>query len=276
MNANPTALKQLMAVGLNMYEAKVLLAIQGRGDVTARDLARASGIPRQRVYDVLNALQMKGLCTEIPGPVLTYRATDLKNGLLNMLVERNREFQRDLDEKRRIAIALADTLQVEEAGPPTNGRLIEVIRNPTQILLRYDQLLLGAEREVLATAKLPYVQEMAEETYEKVVHGVEVHFLIERSALSGAPGMIEAIFRLYGDHEHRFCDHVPMKFDVFDGERSMLYLPYENRYGIVALVIENAALAGALARLFWSLWEDATPHIELEEEIARAIAEVRE
>jgi len=277
MATSNRALKQLTELGLNTYEAKALMALQEKNDITASELAKSSGIPRQRIYDVLDALQLKGLCSEIPGPVLRYRAAEIRSGLINMLVERNEQFQSELEEQRGIALSIADSVENgDRASNGTNNRFIQVIRNPTQMLLRYDQMLLETETEVIGTRKLPYIQSMAEETHEKISDGVEVHFLIERVVFKEAPGMIEAIFRLYSEHEHRFHDDLPMNFTIFDRKKVMLNLPYDNKYGIVCLIIESGNLANTLGMMFDILWQQGDPHTEELENIARAIEEVRQ
>ncbi len=276
MSTSNRAFRRLTELGLTTYEAKALLALQEKDEVTAGELAKSSGLPRQRIYDVLNSLQMKGLCSEIPGTVMRYRATDLRAGLLNMLVERNREFQTVLDGQRSVALSLADSL--ENGGRRTNGtnnHVLQVIRNPTQMLLKYDQLLLEAGREVIGFAKLPYVQSMAEETYEKVSDGVDVHFLIEREVFTEAPAMIEAIFRLYSDHEHRFIDELPMKFTIFDRRKVLLFLPDDNKYGTLGMILDSPDLAASLGMLFDILWQQGTPHTEETASISKAIQEVR-
>ena len=47
--------------GLSKYEAKALLTLLSKGELTAKDIAELSGIPRTSVYDVMNLLESKGL-----------------------------------------------------------------------------------------------------------------------------------------------------------------------------------------------------------------------
>ena len=57
--------KMMMELGLNAYKAKVYIAMLGRNSVTASEVSKLSGIPRQMIYDVLNPLQLKGRCCQI-------------------------------------------------------------------------------------------------------------------------------------------------------------------------------------------------------------------
>ncbi len=47
--------------GLNMYEARLWLALIGKGISTAGELSELGNVPRSRTYDVLDSLEKKGL-----------------------------------------------------------------------------------------------------------------------------------------------------------------------------------------------------------------------
>jgi len=276
--AHEQLLKKLIALGLTSYEAKVYLAMMGRNSHTASEISGFSGVPRQRVYDVLNSLHLKGLCVELPGKVVRYHASKPRDALLGMLVEQNREFQKKLEEQRDTALHLAGELATlgrdgeDDAG---HAGAVEVFLHPNQMLRKYDELLLEAQEEILCAARLPYVQARAEETYEKVRDGVKVRFLIDEEVLEKAPGMVEAIFRLYGGHEIRFSQDVPVKVNIFDRKKILLYLFSENEAGLKELFIENAGLARAMAGFFEALWEKGVSSSHRIDEVAKAIAEVR-
>ena len=46
--------------GLNVYEAKVWLALLKKGIASAGEVSEMSGIPRSRAYDVLESLEKRG------------------------------------------------------------------------------------------------------------------------------------------------------------------------------------------------------------------------
>ena len=61
--------------GLSEYEAKALLTLLSKGELTAKDIAELSGIPRTSVYDVMNLLESKSL-VESYGKPLRFRAIE--------------------------------------------------------------------------------------------------------------------------------------------------------------------------------------------------------
>src|ERR1700712_93109 len=66
----------LVRLGMTRYEAKAYLTLIQRESYAASELATEAGIPRQRIYDVLNSLVSRGLARDWPGPVTRYAATD--------------------------------------------------------------------------------------------------------------------------------------------------------------------------------------------------------
>ena len=66
--------EHLVQLGLKEYEARVYIALVGLGEANVRRIHEISGIPRPRVYDVLNALDQKGFIEIRQGSPLLYRA----------------------------------------------------------------------------------------------------------------------------------------------------------------------------------------------------------
>lgn len=54
--------EKLATLDLSRYEAALYLALLQQGEATVLELADLSGVPRQRVYDVLDGLCHKGFC----------------------------------------------------------------------------------------------------------------------------------------------------------------------------------------------------------------------
>ena len=59
--------------GFSEYEAKALYVLLLHGELTAKDIAELSGIPRTSVYDVMNLLESRGLVVSYGKP-LKFRA----------------------------------------------------------------------------------------------------------------------------------------------------------------------------------------------------------
>ena len=60
MLASQKVMDALKAIGLNLYERKLWVALLAKGSATAGELSEISGVPRSRTYDVLQSLADKG------------------------------------------------------------------------------------------------------------------------------------------------------------------------------------------------------------------------
>ncbi|MEM4472828.1 MAG: helix-turn-helix domain-containing protein [Archaeoglobaceae archaeon] len=75
--------------GFTEYEAKAIATLIAKGDLTAREIAELSGIPRTSVYDVMASLKAKGFVEEIGKPA-KFRALPAEE-LISILSRRAKE-----------------------------------------------------------------------------------------------------------------------------------------------------------------------------------------
>jgi HTH-type transcriptional regulator, sugar sensing transcriptional regulator len=69
-----SSIDNLVRLGLKEYEAKIYVALVGLGEANVRSIHEVSGVPRPRVYDVLNSLADKGYISKRQGSPLMYGA----------------------------------------------------------------------------------------------------------------------------------------------------------------------------------------------------------
>ncbi len=68
------AVEYLSRLGLREYEARIYVALVGLGEANVRSIHEASGVPRPRVYDVLEELEKRGFIEVRQGSPLMYSA----------------------------------------------------------------------------------------------------------------------------------------------------------------------------------------------------------
>jgi sugar-specific transcriptional regulator TrmB len=100
-----SAVENLVQLGLKGYEARIYVALVGLGEANVRRIHEASGVPRPRVYDVLNALDEKGFIEIRQGSPLMYKAVrpDIVVSFL----------KKDLDTAARESVKTLDALSVD-------------------------------------------------------------------------------------------------------------------------------------------------------------------
>ncbi len=89
MNGIPV--QELVSLGLSKYQARAYLALLGHEESTAVEVAERSGVPRQRVYDVLASLKERALVATKNGRPMRYTAQAPVSALAGLLQERRRK-----------------------------------------------------------------------------------------------------------------------------------------------------------------------------------------
>src|SRR5256885_9523613 len=124
--------QRLVELGLTGYEASAYVALTRRGRSTAAEVARIAQLPRQRIYDVLDALVARGLATVESGRPARYAAAAPEDAL-GRLLERHRAQLQQLE--RDVADTVARLTPAYHEGRGANDPLnfIEVLRDPAAI-----------------------------------------------------------------------------------------------------------------------------------------------
>jgi sugar-specific transcriptional regulator TrmB len=104
-------IKLTEAFDLNSYEAKTYLALLEKDSLSAVEATKISGVPRGRIYEILDNLLGKGLCHSIPGKIKKYKASDPaflhekiepKLRMLETEIEKEKqEFESEIERRRR-------------------------------------------------------------------------------------------------------------------------------------------------------------------------------
>ncbi|MEB3860969.1 MAG: hypothetical protein GSR84_01960 [Desulfurococcales archaeon] len=106
------------AMGLTLYEAKLYLAML-RGASNPREASASSGVPLPRIYDVIRALEAKGLVEPEPGG--WYRPRTPRAVAAAMLAKLEEEARRRSAEILSIADLLEAEARVAVQGAPIVG-----------------------------------------------------------------------------------------------------------------------------------------------------------
>jgi sugar-specific transcriptional regulator TrmB len=252
-------ISQLSRLGLTTYEAKAYLALTRRGSYTAAQVARQSGLPRQRIYDVLGSLVEKGLASARPGDVVKYSATPPQLAI-DRLVQAHRQ---ELTEIERTALEMvARMTPAYEAGRQQTDPLeyIEVLRDQAAVNERFGELQASVKNEILVFTKPPYATPPQENTEGLDVSRLHtVRSIYEFSAFDD-PDFVEGVraFMEAGE-EARFVPELPLKLVIIDETIVMFGMqdPVEGSSDLTIVVVEHSSLAQTLKLAFNSTWATA-------------------
>jgi sugar-specific transcriptional regulator TrmB len=254
----------LEELGLTNYEARVYLALIRRDVFTAAEVAREAGVPRQRVYDVLEGLIRRQLAILHPGRVAGYSAV-APDTAVERLIEQQR---RSLGRLERLSSELKPTF---ESGRTHTDPLdyVEVLRDPADITERFARLQSTAERELLSFSRPPWytpTENIAGLEASARLHaaGRTVRSLYSRAVLED-PALLEVInlFVAAGE-EIRIAEDLPLKMIIADGSTVLCDMPdpVARDGATTTLCIRHPSLAAALTLAFRSIWETSPTFAE--------------
>lgn len=242
--------QELTELGLTGYEARVYLTLVGRSRYTAAQVARESGVPRQRIYDVLSGLTERGLVRALPGQVTRYTAIDPASAIERLLAAHRAQFSRLESTTARLVEALVPAWS-QGRGETDPLDYVEVLRDREMLSERIEEIQAEAKQEILAMAKLPYL----------TGGGGTVRCVYEGDSL-GQPEMLADIRRYTAAGEHaRIAPSVPMRMWIVDGTRVVMSLrdPVADSSSTTNVLIEHPALAQCLTYTFEAIWAGASP-----------------
>ncbi|MDP8315244.1 MAG: helix-turn-helix domain-containing protein [Candidatus Celaenobacter antarcticus] len=252
----------LEKLGLSKREAEIYIALLKKKEFSAPELASITTVPRTKVYDILQNLENKGLCTSTQiNNRKKYRAIGPKIAFQNVIFE----YEKKLITKREIANQVGDELHsLFEKNTSENDPLeyIEVLKDIKQIRERWLGLLKNANKEILAFTKQPYSLPFSEDMDEEIdalkrnvkIRGVyEYKDIVKNDVLSVLSAWISA------GEEVKIIEELPMKLFIIDEKITMLALndPISFKPSMTTIIINHYSFAMAQKYVFESIWEKA-------------------
>lgn len=250
-------IRQLTNLGLNGYEARAYVALTERGGCTAADVAKISGLPRQRIYDVLASLVEKGLASTRPGSVVKYVATEPGQAMEGLIVAHRQQLV-DLEAQ---AAAVGETLSpLFQAGQQHTDPMqyIEILRDRRAINARFDELQAAVQREILVFNKPPYAKRPQENTEglrvarTRTARGIyEVSLFDDLAATEGVRRFCQA------GEEVRVVPELPLKLAIIDEVIVMFGMedPVAESAELTIMVVRHPSLAQVLKTAFNACWD---------------------
>jgi sugar-specific transcriptional regulator TrmB len=271
VDTNDAFVSQLTRLGLTSYEAKAYLTLIRRDSFTAAQVARQSGLPRQRIYDVLGSLVQKGLAVARPGNVVKYAATPPDIGVNQLLAVHREDLDRiEADAKQMVA----DLEPAFEAGQAETDPLeyIEVLRDKRAINERFAELQNAVKREILVFTKPPYATPPQENVEGlEVIQTHDARSLYEYSIFDD-PKVARGVQRFVEAGEQaRFVPSLPLKLVIIDETIVMFGMedPVAGSADLTIVTVEHQSLAKVLKTAFNAIWETGLTFDEAREAAAQ-------
>jgi sugar-specific transcriptional regulator TrmB len=153
--------KYLNSLGLTEYEAKALVSLIKKNSLEAPEISSITGIPKTRVYDVLEKLEKKALVISLEGRPKKYQAIEKEKIIEKLLQEKKKEFK-EIEEN---AIKLKQILSAEEKEEKENIIKVKQLSDFNRIL---GKEILKAKKSVIGFTELKEKNSFLEEALNAV------------------------------------------------------------------------------------------------------------
>lgn len=268
-----TLWRELEELGLNPSEARVTLALLQLGTAKSTQLAKLAGVPRTSIYQVIQALQDKGLVVRVPGEGPALWATPGRDKVLNRLhtalaAAQELRLQQHSQRTARVREMLAETVP---DAPAVALPYVHLITCPLEVRQCHERLLAEAELEVLVFNRPPY-STVARTTnaaaMQTLARGVAMRVLYQAAQVEDPEAdAFRAALEIYQEAgvEGRVVDELPVKLLIVDRKVGLLAMddPVVMNTGFpVTLLIEHPGFAAVQAAAFDQFWAGARPYVQ--------------
>ncbi len=267
-------LRAFVEIGLTEREAKVYMTLLNGRMYTASELQKAVNIPRTKIYEVLNKMLSRGICTERKlGKNKIYEAIEPELALESIYSK----YQNDLNRKKKLIDQLSEVFTpiFENSKSIINPlEFIEVMRDKVQIHRRYTNSVRNTKREMLTFNKGPYASDNPERLAEQedeetklLKRGGKTKNIYEFKEFKEVDWLLESVKKTvrFGQ-EARVVEKLPIKMLIFDDEKVMFPLeqPIDVSNDLTMIYIEHKQLANACRILFNHMWDQGKDFAEVE------------
>jgi sugar-specific transcriptional regulator TrmB len=144
-----TSIEHLVRLGLSMNEAKALDALSSLGPAGASDVHKHAGIPRNKAYEVLDSLVVRGIVEVQNGYPTLYRPARAK-AIINSLTENYGK------EASEALLALERQEQLSDSGKETDaGPSAWMVRGEPGVRRRLAELVSDARSDIFCVSGYP-------------------------------------------------------------------------------------------------------------------------
>jgi sugar-specific transcriptional regulator TrmB len=240
----------LQELGLTMNEAKVYIYLAKTGYKKATEVAESVGIPRTETYQILNRLQSKGLVKatlEHPIRYVAIELNELLKTMINVGMERLKEFERSRDEIMRVWSALPefakttcedkDRFQILEGRENVYARMSSMINDAT------DEILIACnEVDALRLYNYGIIDLLAgSKASTKIISNIQT-------------SMVSMFIDLGLKNVRHVKGKVPFMM-IRDGKEMIYAIRNNSKNDTTVLWTDSQAIIEAMGMLFFLLWE---------------------
>jgi sugar-specific transcriptional regulator TrmB len=266
--------KILQELGLGVYQSRALAHLYALGKSKAAEVAKASGIPRSKIYSILKELSGLRLAKQIGTKPLQFEPIEPKIGLENLKIAKKMQVQKEMDTIDAFASSRLDLLTsvyAKSRHTETEEEFLEIITVGPASETETRNLYQKAEHEINVISRaFEYFPKVKDLLQRKIDSGVILKvILLNASYLTQQDGIVQNTMKellLSMGAVVRISPHkLPIRFTLIDpsyeyDRGSVLFLVEEEAIPVFmrfAVLSDNHSLAAGFKQYFDLLWKDS-------------------
>ena len=252
--------KTLNRLGLNEYERKVYLYLVRHGVIGAVELAKKSGVPYGRIYDVLYQLESKGFVKVVLGKPKKFAPIEPKIALDSALKKLKESYEEIEKEAKCDKEELAKEFLIRVEAKKPSIWMVSGEKNVREVRRRE---LSEAKKELnaivspdVSTGRDVVIERIAREAGKRGV----VRRFIENPLTKNDRQKIKD--KLKGKAKIKLYPYKGFTLSIVD--KKVVRIEIQDKvYGRTSIIIENKNLAEALNEFFMIKWKKSKPYHKL-------------
>ena len=262
-------------IGFSPYEAKAYIALLIGGEITPMQLAKLSGVPGARTYDILDSLEQKGFCISHPGGQKKYVAVQPKEALPRYLKNIETHFQEEMKSKKEIMMNILGDLsrlakQTKETTIPIE--YIWTLKEMELISRGFANAVQKAEKSVKQLNRAPYAPQKIqhEALLEALKKGINVQQIFHIDEASITPEIYQHIQEENGaGAKIKFSNEVHAKVAIIDDKEVWMPLLDVDQRSFTCLIIRHPYAASLHSHYFDLMWEKSESYTIMKTKLER-------
>ncbi len=258
-------MKALEELGLTSYEAKTYHTLLSVGISDAKEISTKSGVPWGRIYDVLSALEGKGLVESQSSRPKQFNPVEPRIALETLLKLKSREIELLKDSAAKIESELNTIYQIPEEesmfwnvtlGHEMERKILEKMVDAKEEVIVFNEL---KKFNMPSEDEITKLKEFFQHLLSKNVK-IRILFALKEMELPEDFTLYLASFvGLQGKVNIRVTSQITNCFDIIDGEKVFLKVPNPinpSEY-FAAIYVWQKRFAVELRTRFNELWKNA-------------------
>lgn len=250
---------ELKNIGFTKYESKAYIALTKDGILSAPGISKSSGVPKSRVYDIINMLISKKMIEEFPGTPRKFKARTPDFVFNEIMNGREKNLQQMKEDIVTLKKKLNDLLETTEKRYIETDNVLWTVNGREAFHEKMVEMGNKAQKEILLLIHSFARSSAIEQTLNAArARGVKLKSITNlKQENFGRVKFYSNIF----EEIRNFNDELPLTVVIIDRKNCLYKMQYEV-HGVmnyVGVYSENPGFIKAFLQYWNSLWETSKP-----------------